>query len=121
MDYCSLEDAWGVKTFTTANLPPPPADHHHRWREPVPPGEWPVSGPFGYRPPARNVDAAAGIHPVSACYLNHGVDGVLRALPQQAIEDLRARLAVNNLNVVAGGLLLGFILLILWDVVFRRR
>lgn len=116
MDYCSLEDAWGVRTFTTDNIPPHPSQQ--QWREPVPPGEWPVSGPFGYRAPRHDVPA---LHPVSACYLHHGVDGVLQALPQQAIEDLRNRLAASHLNVVAGALLFGFVLLIVWDVLVRRR
>lgn len=118
MDYCSLEDAWGVKSFVTGDMP----TTKQRCPDPVSRGAWPVSGPFGYRPPRQDLpQQIQNMHPVSECYLHNGVDGVLQALPQQAIDDLRSRLAVSNLNTVAGLLLFGFVLLIVYDVLFKRR
>lgn len=79
-----------------------------------------MSGPFGYRPPSPT-DSSLPLHPVTACYMQDGVEGILRALPGHAIEDMRNRLATSNLNVIAGALLFGFVLLIIWDVLIKRR
>lgn len=109
-----------MKSFRTEDLPP----SNRRCPDPISRGSWPVSGPFGYRPPNQSPERAQppqGVHPVSECYLHHGVEGVLQALPQQAIDDLRSRLAVSNLNTIAGLLLFGFVLLIIYDVLVKRR
>lgn len=118
MDYCSLEDAWGVKSFRTLvpqlNAPP-------RASEPNSNGKWPVSGPFGYRAHPQDKEDVSSMHPVTMAYMQGGVDGVLMALPANALDELRSKLMVGQLNIVAGVLLLGFVLLILWDVMFKRR
>lgn len=116
MDYCSLEDAWGVKSFQT-NLPdvPPPA----REKQDVEPQDWPVSGPYGYRP--QQYKPASNLNPVAAAYLYGGTDSILQALPQQAIEDLRSRLQANNFNVLAAALCFGFAIIILRDVLLKRH
>ena len=132
MDYCTLEDAWGVKTFRT-QLPAPAPRHC----EPIQAGRWPVSGPFGYRQAAPAAPfssrsegtgfqpgqdtAPSGLHPVALAYMQDGVEGLLRVLPDAAIDELRARLVVGGLNVVAGVLLAGFVMLLLWDVLLKRR
>ena len=116
MDYCSIEDAWGVKSFSSGDvsLTQPPCP------DPIRKGPWSVSGPFGYRAPDSD-GRGSRLHPVAACYMENGVDGILHVLPTHAIDELRHRLATSSLNVVAGGLLLGFVLLILWDVLIKRR
>jgi len=117
MEYCSLEDAWGVKTFANDC---PPLLQPQQWQERSVLGkQWPVSGPFGYRQP--NQTQSTALNPITSYYMQNGVDGLLLSLPQQAIDELRTRLVSNNLNVVAGALLLGFVMLILWDVIMRRR
>lgn len=118
MDYCSLEDAWGVKTFRT-QLPDPAGPGYPA--DPATNGQWPVSGPFGWRTPGGPKQEAQPMNPVTMMYMNGGIEGILAALPPQALDELRAKLMVGQLNIVAGVLLFGFVVLILWDVLFKRR
>ena len=81
-----------------------------------------MSGPFGYRPElARQQETRPVLNPVAEVYVEEGIDGVLRSLPIQAVNELRSRLMGQNLNLIVGLLLMGFVLLILWDVLFKRR
>ena len=103
MDYSTLEDVWGVKTFET----PAPA----------------LAG--GWEPENSSRPPDAVRNPVASVYFAQGVDGVLRSLPAHAIADLRARFGGTGggpaLHMVAAVLLCGFVLLIMWDVLTRTR
>lgn len=117
MEYGTLEDVWGVKTFETAQ---PLLQHQPDLRagwEPEP-TQHPVSGAWGWRPPARS-------SAVTAVYAAEGLDGVLASLPRHAVEELRARFAGGSggagVHAVAAVLLCGFVLLIMWDILTRVR
>lgn len=111
MDYCSLEEAWGVKTFVT---PDPSSPEPEQWSPDTP---WPVSGAWGYRP-AQNVQNNF----IHQTYIRDGLDGVLQALPPQAIDEIRQRLAsTSGLHTTAAFLLLGFVFMIVHDMWMRLR
>lgn len=117
MEYSSLEDAWGVKSFESSAPAFPDARPPMENWEPAT-SQYPVAGPWGYRPAH---EYKPSLNPVAAVYLRDGVDGLLRLLPAHATEELKVQLGGSNLHTIATVVLAGFVLLLIWDILNRAK
>jgi len=137
--YASLEDSWGVPTFSTPQPQLPGGGvykskkyqkdflRQHRQESTIPAPPRPT--PPGSRPTQEGFSGYYDPGCVLTIYDRYGVGGVLRNLPDQAIRELREVLCGGSggigvgidMQTVMSLLLMGFVGLLVWDIIARIR